>query len=277
MNVIRQKELNDSFAKAGVLVLPGAAHAVVDAIQSLFDEKLGVREGQFNYSLMNLDASENQLLHEDLCRILSPLFEGLFEEYSVYNASYLIKPQGFEEEMKLHQDWTFTDEQKYEPITLWIPLMDVNEEAGALFAMPGSHRILSNYRSLDYPTARVERKGILAPYVAKYPINRGDVLLFNPSAFHGSFGNHSPQHRIVATATILPQAAPFIHVKKQDDSKARINLLSAGVFFSDLQRIGEPGTFESESSTSVDYQHQVYTEMELLNLMEKSEMQPNKS
>lgn len=277
MNAIREQELNESFAKAGVLVLPGAAQTFVEAIQSLFDEKLGVREGQFNYSLMNLDASENLSLHEDLCSILSPLFEDLFEDYTIYNASYLIKPKGFSEEMKLHQDWTFTDEQQYEPITLWIPLMDVDEHSGALFAMPGSHRLVPNYRSLDYPTARVKREGELATYVAKYPINRGDVLLFNPSAFHGSFGNSSGKHRIVATATILPKAAPFIHVKQLDETTASIKHLSAGVFFSDLQRLGEPGTFEGSNSTMVDYEHKIYTEIELLNLMEKSEMQPNKS
>jgi ectoine hydroxylase-related dioxygenase (phytanoyl-CoA dioxygenase family) len=77
-------------------------------------------------------------------------------------------------------------------VTAWIPLVDVDEENGCLWVIPGSHRwgLLQGHRGADLNmrTAEdLERRGTPAPV----PMRRGDVLFFSNLTFHASQVNRS--------------------------------------------------------------------------------------
>lgn len=78
-------------------------------------------------------------------------------------------------------------------VTVWIPLVDANEENGCLWVMPGSHRLpVVRHRLHDggrYLEISNEDLPDIPPVAC--PVPKGGVLLLTNRTIHGSFENHS--------------------------------------------------------------------------------------
>lgn len=237
--------------------------SVLQNLINLADKHLNVENGKFNYSLMQQDTTDNVNIHNELLIILKYLLEEFFKNFKVHTASFLIKPSMFNEEMYLHQDWTFTFEDKFSPLTLWIPLQDVTPENGGLFLLPKSHNVFNNYRSLNYPTARFTKEGMIGEYVEDIYLNKGDFFMFHPAVFHGSYPNLSMSNRLAVTATVLSSEAPYIHVKKHNDDTAQIEYIDEFAFLSDLKQLTDKDAFKGDVSEKFQYKHQVPSKEDL--------------
>jgi len=271
---IRPGGVMEAFHARGFHLLKGYSRRLVGDLEAISEEFNSVEQGRFNYSLMQNSPSVNRLIHDRLQRALAPLLQRLFTNFKMLSASFLIKPAGFDEEMPLHQDWTFTFENRYSPVTMWIPLQDVDAQSGALFVLPKSHLVLENFRSLSYDSARIDRESLPEGSVTPVHADRGDVLLFHPAVFHGSFPNLRSTDRVVVSATVLPLQAPYLHIKKLDGQTATIHFLEDGAFLSDLHKLHHHGSFNGMRSMNVDYRHDIPDAVTLHDLLSDSKTGP---
>jgi hypothetical protein len=255
---IKDYNSKKSFLQNGYVVFNKIALPFLNDLNSLSSKYTVEKEQTFQYSLMEHSFEENLHLHQQLNELLHPMLDSIFEEYSTYSGSLLIKPGVSGTEMNLHQDWTFTDEKKFTPCTVWIPLQDTNEQNGSLFFLPGSHRIFNNFRSHHYETARISKE-LFSNSVKSINIEKGDIVVFNPACFHGSFPNETSISRVAISITVLDKNAPFLHVKKESEGSARVFHLSPDCFFKDLAQLNEKYAFESNSFESIAYTHHVPT------------------
>ena len=128
--------------------------------------------------------------------ILDSLQPVLGEEIS-FNGDYHLRPKlpgRTNTAFPLHQD-----SQYYGPttgpvlvISVWIPLVDVDEHNGCLHLIPGSHKwgLLPGARRADQNMVSFEdvtQRGTPVPE----PMRCGDFLAFHNLTFHGSSVNHS--------------------------------------------------------------------------------------
>ena len=114
-----------------------------------------------------------------------------------FNGDYHLRPKMPESEataFPLHQDSQYYGKpsQHAHIITVWIPLVDVDEKNGCLFVIPGSHRweLFDSARDENQNMrsfADVEERGTPVPI----PMQVGDVLFFSNMTFHGSKVNHT--------------------------------------------------------------------------------------
>ena len=118
-----------------------------------------------------------------------------------FNGDYHLRPKMPDSELTafpLHQDSQYYGKQSRHAhiITVWIPLVDVDEVNGCLYVIPGSNAwelIESkrdknmNMRSFEDP----EQRGTPVPI----PMKKGDILLFSNMTFHGSKVNHTDEVR----------------------------------------------------------------------------------
>ena len=133
------------------------------------------------------------LRHEAILDALQPLLGG---EIS-FNGDYHLRPKlpgRTNTAFPLHQD-----SQYYGPqtghilvISVWIPLVDVDEHNGCLQLIPGSHKwgLLPGARRADQNMVSfedVEQRGTPVPE----PMRCGDFLAFHNLTFHGSDVNQS--------------------------------------------------------------------------------------
>jgi ectoine hydroxylase-related dioxygenase (phytanoyl-CoA dioxygenase family) len=265
-SAIKNIDLIENFSKNGFVKTDITEKKVLANLKKLADEHLQVKSGYFNYSLMELSPEKNVLLHTKIVEILQPLLIDLFHNYKVLSASFLVKPANFNEEMLLHQDWTFTDESAYMPVTIWIPLQKVNSNNGALFFIPGSHLLFKNFRSFDYETLRAKSENFKSE-MTNIDVNENEVVLFHPAIFHGSFANKSNKHRLVVSATILPQEAPYWYIKKKNDCEASIQFLNEDSFFFNLRKDLKSSFFDGYNTIDIEYTHKVVADKDLIQLM----------
>ena len=128
--------------------------------------------------------------------ILDALQPLLGEEIS-FNGDYHLRPKlpgSTNTAFPMHQD-----SQYYGPetghilvISVWIPLVDVDERNGCLWLIPGSHKwgLLPGARRADHNMVSfedVEQRGTAVPE----PMRCGDFLAFHNLTFHGSKVNRS--------------------------------------------------------------------------------------
>ena len=114
-----------------------------------------------------------------------------------FNGDYHLRPKLPDSErtaFPLHQDSQYYGQasRRAHIVTVWIPLVDVDETNGCLYVIPESHEWelfgsardeLGNMRSFE----DVEARGTPVPI----PMALGDILLFSNMTFHGSKVNRS--------------------------------------------------------------------------------------
>lgn len=118
-----------------------------------------------------------------------------------FNGDYHLRPKlpsRVETAFPLHRDSQYYGKPSRHAhiITVWIPLVDVDEVNGCLYVIPGSQRWdwidsardeNSNMRSFE----DVEKRGAPIPV----PMKRGDILLLSNLTFHASMLNQSSSVR----------------------------------------------------------------------------------
>ena len=118
-----------------------------------------------------------------------------------FNGDYHLRPKMPDSELTafpLHQDSQYYGKQSRHAhiITVWIPLVDVDENNGCLYLIPGSNawELIDskrdknmNMRSFEDP----EERGTPIPM----PMKMGDILLFSNMTFHGSKVNRTDEVR----------------------------------------------------------------------------------
>jgi hypothetical protein len=238
-----------------------------DDLTKLIEFHRGMKGGatDFYYSLLNNSYSANKEILDTQKAILKPFFEAHFSNYRTLTESYLIKPAQTENELLLHQDWCYTDEDKYQAYNVWIPLTDVNEENGALFFLKGSHLWFNNKRSGSLHTARISsQNGPIARNIVTAQMQKGEVILFNPAAFHGSWPNRSLQDRVIATTTVMDIDAPFLYYQKASEDEIDVFHLDDERFIRDLAPLTRGEGPSSGTKERMSYKHLIVTEEMIL-------------
>ncbi|PSR12542.1 MAG: hypothetical protein DA408_10625 [Bacteroidetes bacterium] len=156
------------------------------------------------------DTAYKLAIKEKIAHVFAAAGQRLFDDSRIINEVFIIKQPGEETTFPVHQDWSSVDETAYEAINIWVPLHPVDENNGAMWILPKSHRIKTPVRGA-YPIFPNYGKHLAAiqPGIKFYPLQAGEALLFYQSTIHGSPANRAATARIVAAAAVLPAEAPL--------------------------------------------------------------------
>lgn len=120
--------------------------------------------------------------------ILDAIKEIYSDEFYLFENSLVYKPQGAQNEVPWHQDYMYmiNDPDK---VVVWVPVDNVTEENGCMYAIPGSHlsRTLPWYEEKGETHAK-RTKGTFVDEQKAVPLtmNAGDVLVFHQFLLHSS-------------------------------------------------------------------------------------------
>ena len=181
--------------------------------QEQFDSPSGFYSTSFSE-----DEEAKAQLEKAIDSIVKEKAEKLFHPHKPLGSCYLSKAPGIQGEMPIHQDWTVIDESKFDSITMWIPLVDVNHHNGALQVIPGSHRFSDVLRSpsLDNPLSDIEEK--LREDLITIPLEAGEALVFSQALIHASPANQSSDARLAITYGLIPEEAKLLFYHGEDNS-----------------------------------------------------------
>ena len=186
----------DAFNKQGFFIYrdaftPGEIAAVTAAIDPLEQENVDYVESRGGWRGLTRNGaisftahivSRSRVLTEfarhrvikDICHDIIGGDVRLYWDQSVYKKTE--KPQEF----PWHQDngYTFIEPQQY--LTLWIPLVDVDEENGCPWIAPGLHKL----GTLEHWTTNIGRVCLTSADAVSAPARVGDIVVFSSLAPH---------------------------------------------------------------------------------------------
>jgi hypothetical protein len=161
-----------------------------------------VLQGMWN-SLFHIDSDSSKSTSNQILNILNSKLEATFVDYYSPVASFMVKNPNKFGITELHRDYSIQDESMFQYRNIWIPLVDTNEQNGALYAMKRSHSYF------DYPL----------PMFCKWPYNKfkddlfqycdiidakaGDLVVYADRTLHGSFINQTSSPRPVVHFGLL--------------------------------------------------------------------------
>lgn len=117
--------------------------------------------------------------------------------------TFFIKPTTQTSTLHPHQDSTVIDELNSYGIFVWIPLVDINDQNGALCVIPKSHTWGNIHRSQHIPWAFRKQYKFLWNYMLPLYVNRGDIICFDTSIIHGSGINYTNKERVALCGAIF--------------------------------------------------------------------------
>jgi ectoine hydroxylase-related dioxygenase (phytanoyl-CoA dioxygenase family) len=150
-------------------------------------------------------------------QVLLPSISHYFPNIQPAFANFMVKASGEESGLLPHQDWSFVDEPAFESYTVWVPLVDVNQQNGNMQVVPGSHAKYRNYIRARFADAPFDRDAE-AKNLIDLPMKAGDALLFNSRLIHASPPNFSGKIRVAASVVITPKEATLKHWLIKDSS-----------------------------------------------------------
>ena len=171
--------------------------------------------GNYGYKRM-VGSFLNQLFAKGANRI--------FKNHRLLNHVFIAKEPGVATEFNIHQDWSVVDETKEYSVNIWVPLHDVSDINGALWILPGSHKLDQPIRGAGclFPNY-ISEMDQLRSRVKCIDVKAGEALIFFHATIHGSPPNNGNERRVVACCTAIHEQAELItYFQKEKESPLQV-------------------------------------------------------
>lgn len=211
-SVFKDQHLAKEIHEIGYKVLPLLDENGIAKLNALYEENhsLDMEDGGMFYSMYSKDKDYRYRVHEEISKVLNPILENHFKEYKNVVNAYVVKGSGGKSEFYVHQDTTALDEFKYSPLSLWIPLHDIELENGAMCVVEKTHWFFSPYRGVSFQFPFTGINDTVRKYLKPITMKAGEVLVFDPRIIHNSLLNKSGKNRLAVICGIFPEQAKFV-------------------------------------------------------------------
>lgn len=206
--LFKNPEHQYSFDRNGYVVVDFLSLKEVNSLKITYDALEGdLGEAAFASTIM----SKNVVFRNEVSKVIDEYFktamENIFDDVTFFWGNFNVKyPSTSIGTVPLHQDPSFLDEQFFQPLGLWVPLIDTNEINGGLQVIPGSHHFLNFPRCGGEPFPYINlQQELLEKFGELLYMKAGQAYIGNPALFHASPTNKSNQPRIVAAGLAGPK------------------------------------------------------------------------
>jgi hypothetical protein len=209
LQVFKSKDIQDSFEKNGFVVLPFYTQEEIKALTELYHDLHPHDENGFFPSTFSKDKNYRSVADTQIRKIGQRSIEHYCQDIKVVCGAFIVKNKGEDSGMCVHQDMSLVDESIYTGINIWVPLVDLTIENGALFVLRGSHRMVPTYRGSSISECFAPVMDEIIDFLEPILVKAGEAVIFDQSIIHFSPPNYSDQIRIVTNTYFTQQAAQF--------------------------------------------------------------------
>lgn len=210
--VLKDEQLRQTLHTEGYAVVPFLNSNQITQLWNLYEQTHNFKgnAGGMFYSVYSQDLDYRKKVHQTIGQILQPVLDTFLQNYRIALNSFIIKASGPASEFYVHQDSTGTDEFKYSPISIWIPLHDIDANNGAMCIIPRSHKLFSPYRGISFKSPYENALEAVRPFLQPIYLKAGEALFFDNRLVHHSMPNLSGSPRVVVMSASYPAEAPLI-------------------------------------------------------------------
>lgn len=144
--------------------------------------------------------------------VLRPRLDRLAPRHEPVAAGFVVKAPGSGGEMFLHRDLAVHDERAVATYTMWIPLVDVDGDNGALALVPGSEALTGSAMGITTPLLHEPYAEALRTRLTELPLRAGTGLVYDARVLHASAANRSSVPRPAVVCLLAERGRPLTHV-----------------------------------------------------------------
>ncbi|MCG8367924.1 MAG: phytanoyl-CoA dioxygenase family protein [Pseudanabaenales cyanobacterium] len=221
--IFYDQDLQRDFDRDGYVVIEFLGSQELISLQSIFAKHQHHHEqAGFSATILNSDLDYRQTVHQEISVIIGGIVEAIISDYRLVCCGFAVKqPSQVGGEMPLHQDITMVESEPRPGISIWAPLVDVDQFNGCLQLVAGSHHLNFNcpLRAPGAPfvCTHLETE-IRDHYLQSIPLQAGQAIIMNHATFHASEGNRSRSVRPVVANVLAPngQSLNYYYRHKND-------------------------------------------------------------
>lgn len=208
-DILLDSTQNQQLQKEGYVVIPFLTATEVSELTTFFKSKIELQEGDFYATAHSNDVDFRKEMSDKIVEVIKHKVDSLFQNHELLGASYIVKSKNLSHALQPHQDWNIVDESKYRSFNIWIPLVDLNDENGAILVMPKSHSWVVNYRHSSISCSYQEVHNQIWENMSPLFLKAGEALIYDHALLHASMPNTTQLDRIACACGIIPNAAPM--------------------------------------------------------------------
>jgi len=211
--IFQDLNLEAQFQRQGYVRLPLlTADEVAEVNETLqefaLDEQLRARM-PFYVSIFDSDQQCKKKCRDIFLRI-APRLDRILYNYRFVMGNLFCKFAAGEE-LNMHDHQDSCDESKYTSISVWIPLLDTNEQNGTLEIIEGSHKIFPFISHWNAPMYFQDfARSLIDNHCKPTNAHAGEGIIFCDKLIHYSGPNLTKITRSAIQLRFLPNAAPFL-------------------------------------------------------------------
>jgi hypothetical protein len=236
MNYSRFKnpQLEEEFTRNGYAMIKGflsegEVAKLFDLFSSLYTGD-ATQQGFWN-SLYNIDREKGLEVSKEILAVLQSHIEEHFENYCTPIGTFMVKRPNPESASDIHRDYSSLDETEFQYRNLWIPLVDVTADNGALFVLEGSHKIFNQVLPMFTPWPYEHHRDLLHRHIKTILANAGDLVVYQDRTLHGSKPNFTDKPRPVVHLGIFPPEAQLCYHHLNENREVEVYHVSQEFYF----------------------------------------------
>ena len=224
--VLRDTLLQEEFEKKGYVQVAFLNEEQVEYLKNMFFETLAESggyktsddadfktESEITYDFTFID--KNPDYKRKVFKIITEVFKQKADEYlndyTPIIANYIRKKENGGE-VPLHQNWAFVEEEKFTSVSIWVPLVDSNEENGTLQMVDNSHKKFGKIRGPLIPWELDGIKNeIISNHLTPMNVKAGTGVILDDSIVHYSNINTTSGLRLTIQLILIPSCTHPVH------------------------------------------------------------------
>ena len=220
--ILQDDILEKKLSEDGYVVIPFLTE---DEVRSLIHFYYQYHNMQLNGMYATAHVSDIELrikMNNYIEDKFSRAIKSVFINATALGGSYIAKGKGEIGTLNPHQDWNIVDEDKYRSFNIWVPLVDLNENNGAICILPQSHLWGKTYRSANISSSFQDTESELWVKMSRIFLKAGEALIYDHRLIHASGENTTDEIRLAAVFGIIPEEAEMFYYHKKDESTIEI-------------------------------------------------------
>lgn len=220
--------LDKTLATEGYVVVPFLEESHVNTLRDFFFENHAKDIPGFYATAHSTDIPFRKKMNDKIKAVFEKSITNYFHNCLALGGSYVVKSKSQEERLHPHQDWNIVDESKHRSFNIWVPLVDLNENNGAIRVVPSSHLWVDNFRGPNIPDYLGTFNESIWQHMQTLNMKAGEALIYDHRLFHASYPNKTDELRVATVFGIIPQDAQMYYYFGDGDA---VNVYESSVDF----------------------------------------------
>ncbi len=208
--ILLNTTLDKTLAEQGFVVIPFLDTDKVKELSAFFYEHHKEIPG-FYASAHSQDIAFRNKMNDKIKAAYKDAIQSTFHNCEALGGSFVVKTNNQKERLHPHQDWNIVDESKHRSFNIWVPLVDLNENNGAIRVLPKSHLWGLNFRGPNIPDKRADQLETFWEKMETLNMKAGEALIYDHRLYHASYPNKTNQFRLATVFGIKPKDAEMFY------------------------------------------------------------------